>query len=705
MKDCKWNPPTAGSKGLHFTEDGKLLTRAELAELEPGTKVYKFLDESGERTTRRKAQRQLERLLAADTQNADLPLEYRPAWPTEGNWVVHTRSDDDKLSAEANLALALGIPRYLATNVFFRSQYMNAHAKLTSPENAAATAELINMHRNGELTKDLLGGLRSRGTGPVVPGLASREEALMTYLSRETAITDFLNALPVARALTTDRRAQVIFALNAGHHADALARLPEELRDTALDLFINQGLNAATLDGVKVLGRPEDILRRLVESTGGGVMMDVTVTRLTELSQMLSQTGLSSRFVAPRFQAVVGEYSLPEVLEYSGSFAGKRALGLAITTARVISDSGDSGAIRDLAASARNSRLVENPLTSQLCQVQAALTDALKSGKLAVDASPVMVRQYLENPSDPIFDTPRIALASHFSSSKDDVPVIPVGYIDMAALRPPSQSPDTASIRTALFDVAGPESCDGVMLTTYVTPVDIATVSTIALKRAHGTVSTEQLDRADKISANASLAEIARDALSEITAGPSGYEIPDMVLARLAMNEKCRGYWPPSQELVEQVTSFITTGSGQVGDADQLQNLSAIKQLAAIRDGSKPETWQAKSTRLDVADTQTLRDCIAADGLLARLRAEVLAEPAVAYLRPSDGLEREIGTSVVIALAPSTDPAKVTALLQQRFPLSEGAIQVRNEEVVVSVNILTDPFRAASQIEEALAAL
>jgi hypothetical protein len=339
--------------------------------------------------------------------------------------------------------------------------------------------------------------------------------------------------------------------------------------------------------------------------------------------------------------------------------------------------------------------------------VQAALTDALKSGKLAANASPGMVRQYLENPSDPIFDTPRIALAVEISHSKGDVPSAPVGYIKMHTLQSQSRSSDTPSMRAALFDAAGPESYDGVLLTYYPDPVDIATVATIALKRAHGSVSTEQLARADKISGNGSLAEIARDALSEITAGPSGYEIPDMIRARLALKEKCRGALLPSQELVEQATMFVATGYGKVGDEDQLQNLRAITQLAAIRDGSKPEGWKEKSSRLTIADHQTLHDELEADGLLARLRTEVLTEPAVAYLRTSrrEPEEGTVETSVVIALASSTDPARVTALLQQRFPLAAGAIEVRNQEVVVSVNNLATPFSAVSQIEDALTTL
>ena len=67
------------------------------------------------------------------------------------------------------------------------------------------------------------------------------------------------------------------------------------------------------------------------------------------------------------------------------------------------------------------------------------------------------------------------------------------------------------------------------------------------------------------------------------------------------------------------------------------------------------------------------------------------------------GYASVIGFRSACRSARSSSPE--SQLCQQRFPLAEGAIQVRNQEVVVSVNNLATPFSAVSQIEEALTAL
>ncbi len=63
MQECKFNPPTCGSKGFHFIiKDGmvKLVTRRELNEIPIGTKMYKVESEDGSRAARRRAQLEFE---------------------------------------------------------------------------------------------------------------------------------------------------------------------------------------------------------------------------------------------------------------------------------------------------------------------------------------------------------------------------------------------------------------------------------------------------------------------------------------------------------------------------------------------------------------------------------------------------------------------------------------------------------------------
>lgn len=87
MQECKFNPPTCGSKGFHFIiKDGKvkLVTRRELNEIPIGTKMYKVKSEDGSRAARRKAQQEFE--------------ENRTRWlagePTQGDFI---RSPFDRL--------------------------------------------------------------------------------------------------------------------------------------------------------------------------------------------------------------------------------------------------------------------------------------------------------------------------------------------------------------------------------------------------------------------------------------------------------------------------------------------------------------------------------------------------------------------------------------------------------------------------------
>jgi hypothetical protein len=103
MKDCKWNPPTFGSKGQHFALDGTPLERADLASIPDGTPLLKFLDDTGDRKSRRRAARELERLQASGTLEAILDGTIDPP----AGWAVHIRdAERDRLDPKKMVTMA-----------------------------------------------------------------------------------------------------------------------------------------------------------------------------------------------------------------------------------------------------------------------------------------------------------------------------------------------------------------------------------------------------------------------------------------------------------------------------------------------------------------------------------------------------------------------------------------------------------------------
>lgn len=175
MKDCKWNPPTARAKGIHFSPDGAILDRRALNDVEDGTVLLKLVELTGNSKVRRTAARQVEQWRKDGTLDRIISGEIDPP----ENWVRHIRHHDlDKASVKelmtSSEGLVSGETLVLRTvgalfydaydggpyddSPLFSRAYPEGHAQRAN----LLQASLTTLVREGRLTKDDLKALHER---------------------------------------------------------------------------------------------------------------------------------------------------------------------------------------------------------------------------------------------------------------------------------------------------------------------------------------------------------------------------------------------------------------------------------------------------------------------------------------------------------------------------------------------------------------
>lgn len=175
MKDCKWNPPTANVKGIHFSPTGEMLERAELNDVEDGTVMLKLVELTGKSKARRQAARQIQQWRQDGTLERIISGEIDPP----GNWVRHIRNRfldaaptrEMTASVAAELTGENLVPRALGA-LFFDAYdggpYLDSpNYAVAYPENYAQRANLLRasltmLVREGRLSREDLIALHSR---------------------------------------------------------------------------------------------------------------------------------------------------------------------------------------------------------------------------------------------------------------------------------------------------------------------------------------------------------------------------------------------------------------------------------------------------------------------------------------------------------------------------------------------------------------
>ena len=87
MKDCKWNPPTLGTKGQLFDIKGGRVSREGLSSVTDGSVLLKFIDDTADRESRKKA----EKMVAHWRKTGELENILSGAVNTPHGWQLHVR--------------------------------------------------------------------------------------------------------------------------------------------------------------------------------------------------------------------------------------------------------------------------------------------------------------------------------------------------------------------------------------------------------------------------------------------------------------------------------------------------------------------------------------------------------------------------------------------------------------------------------------
>lgn len=744
MKDCKWNPPTSGSKGQLFLVDGTRVDRERLKDVPDGTLLLKFFDDRASRGDRRRAEKEFAKWrdtvllknynhgnlphseeergsLAQSYLRDDMRLEGRHNEVAEGalrppaGWAVHVRdSAVDKIGDITEVDLV--------AEILGKPLQRSGVKPVVDAATREALAEIIAVHR--------LGQTRRLSALDTVKSLTA-SQVTGAGLDMNSFLTRFSAARVVLAAATpgqqdTSAAAAAVLALRAKWLLDTLD--PRDPADREiLRMFSPNSFDRGFPDrdpsvvdaDVLLAAEPifncgwrtiaEEIMKRRSESESRNIVEPQNATpynkyfaRIGQFSQLrqahagVSQEALSRFFDNPD---TVAHLLFEQV---GGDLGSQRSLLLAVELL----------ALEDGEREFRPRLPDDLPYDdyNRLLGLTKRLSKGHRTGRIS-GTNLKVAEAYLSDPENarPYLDVTR-KVPSH---TRPPVGAINSTELNLAKMEVPSEV--VKALNALPFDRR--TAWDGVQLSAKPSSQELVCTAVLARARAHAStdrpgkllLSKEVEELADQIASRSSLADLARSIASESRNGPV---LSDGLRASLAASGI-------SQRLAVDVFEHSVDGVKEFSDA--CQDLLATGSFD-LPERAAPPTYKAGlrlssevagvSQPSDSTDTRRrledargvlgLTDVLLEEEALARMRVLAgIGVSAAPYLRSRSGdLE---ASRAVVAVAPGIDATSLLGVLKSALPDLAPHIRLRDQEVLIDAR-LDDPLSTLETLHSALSA-
>lgn len=678
MKDCKWNPPTAGYKGLHFDSRGDLMERQVLQSTLNGERMLKFLDESGSRKARRTAARQIARWQEDGTYLALLEGKIDPP----AGWVLHIRDVAED-------------PRGVPLDILMNSKWDTSQHVIPDSESYQLSAIATSLYRQGRLgVKDL---------------------AHAVWYSD----TPFPERWSHASQLTANPTERFLLSINADNQALSCLDPADPLLQAKIDLFTKHGLNTVRMTAAQeFVGAFSNPTSTTSSMLNGLAQHADPASACKALNQMA--VFFDSRLRRVRLGDVAD--SPLDIVTACDTNMKRHALQLALGaaaidgTGRVTRASEHNRILEDLAELADKNGLCGSQNVFSITArkhdpvevVAAVLHEALIDGVLA-GPDPQAALAYLTDPTNEQFKTPRVALLSE----ADDIysnnefirtlearglatrPTPPLGHVD---LRHNIESPSAIlKANERNFDQLLRHEVTGLYVSETPQPAELALAAGLAVLRHHGHISSEQGERLDAVVMQDRFSDIARDALAK-------QGISEDIKARLASNTLRHD---PSAiapaDFTKAVTGLLIDGTFDL-DTSATAAHRVVSSVLSEQAGSAPRTWRDTLDDIALLDPDSAARALEEGVLLAKTRAangRTLGVAAVPFIRQGSTSAHNTAS---IALEPTVDPSQVIELIKEHAPLLSEVV-VREGEIAIPLNEFSAPAAALETLDSILVGL
>jgi hypothetical protein len=733
MKDCKWNPPTLGSKGLLFDDGGEAVNRERLNDIKDGSVLLKFLDESGSRSERRRAAKRVAKWQETDAYQAII----RGEAPLPKGWALHVReADNDRKDAVTVAGNILGLA---APTDPTRASVLN------TPDGHAALTALIAAKRRqdhgvafawahyDEQLVDLLAKNALQGDRDIAHFVSWHQKASKLTAHLEETTHTSLAALVALRARWILDEADLSNAADR----DLLSVFVPDRYDRTGRIYDADWstLNADVLVSCpSVLGedwRPvAEAMRAFRRSSEFSQKNEFNVPqaspyvfifeRIDQLAKVAAQHELpagsfSAHLGAPMFSSFPldpdNKLGLRAVINESANHKDRRALALTLTVLNYVADRDEGLRLPD------DLRDLEGSL-SQFDAILSQVKTGIAQGRIAGPRADHAL-EYLHNP-----DTarPRASIARTTKTSSDEYQgYLSASLLGVERLDTPSevlkalsetQRPGggTGKDRSAR-SISGSTDWDGVEVSPNPSAQELVCVAALAASRAAESDLERVTEIADRIAAPATLVELARETAqsvkrdgrlsdetrARIAAVGLAHQLaadkdhPESVFGVKEFSDACQDLFsgasfslpaeaaPATYRAAERLAAEASIGTAQLNRAELRERLS------------RPE--------------RGVGDALAEEATLARMRAgagDILGVAAAPYLRPS---QTGAPTSVAIALSPTTDPKTVAAAIRAQAPWATTALKVRERELLLDIETSADPVSVLEVLDAAVASV
>lgn len=745
MKDCKWNPPTSGSKGQLFLSDGTRVSRDQLKHIPDGTILLKFFDDRASKSDRRRAEKEFTqwrdnvllkgynygRLPHSETERANLAKTYlKEAWRPTGRsrevvegalrppagWAVHVRdSVVDKVEdiTEVDLiADILGAPRP-----------RSASKPVVDQATREALAEIIAVHRLGKVVHlSALATVKS----------LTESQAAASGLDMERFLSRFSSARAVLASTTPGRQdtsaaAAAVMALRAKWLLDTLDPSSPADRDILLMFSHNDydagypDQNPSVVDADVLLAvEPifnsnwrtiaDEILKRRAESESRNVAEPHKVTpynryfaTLNQISQLEKEHDVATPAELSRYFGSPAAAAHALFDKVGGGLASQRSLLLAVDLLSL--EDGD----RDF-----RPRLPDD-LPHKDYERLMELTKRLERGHRAgrISGTNLKVAEaYLSDPENarPYLDTRREAPASAAP---------PAGFINAPELNLSRMEVPSEVVKAVNgLPVHKRTAWDGVQLSPKPSSQELVCTAVLATARAAAAdnsmtglrLSEEAEQLADRIASRSSLADLARSIASE--AKNDGVLSSGLLASLAASGISHRLSVDVFQHSLDGVEEFsgacqglLTTGHFVLPERATPPSYKAGLRLCKEVAGDYRYSDSAHIRRRleDARSVPDIADVLLEEEALARMRVLAgIGVEAAPYLRSRSG---DLSASrAAVAVAPGVDAVSLTDAVKAALPSLASHVKRRDQEVLIDAP-LDDPLGTLEALQTALSTI
>jgi hypothetical protein len=589
MKDCKWNPPTAGTKGIHVSPDGEILDRTALNDVEESTVLLKLIESSGKPKVRRAAARQIEQWRKDGTLARFISGELDPP----GNWVRHVRwreLDTTNGSSSGRASNATGkvitgedlVPR--AVDALFLDAYEGGYYNdsplyaedYDATRSAVLRAALTSLMREGRLKREELLELNKRTT--------SFDEALH-------------NAKVINRAFALHPSPTTATELAVRHGSFLLQLDPNKPDDVKKAELLCHARTSFDKPSWASLVSPLEVLDHASNSRNPAVMLAAITTRLQSISQSAGSLMRNFNTLGTGERAHAQQREALELLSVLYDPVDQRALAVVIATAATYASGVPSG----LASTAPH--LPDG--VSDLDRLTRAVAAGLKDGRIHGDP------EHAAKLALDVLAGKDIAPGATITKEQD-WKFGTLGTLSTGALM--SGAGKDATVAEILrHPVTSLTHWDTIVLSKNPDPREVLTA--IALRQARrngGEYDAMALGRADAIAREQqSLRTIASTAVAQATNNARSEDVSATLALALVSDAK---HNRPSAELLSALDSFTATGITPV--VRDPHNLPATTAISALMSEARAHAAGAPASARPSLPPQT-------EKLYAQLRASV----------------------------------------------------------------------------------